>query len=145
MAMTSKLYGSVLSQLLSGGINFSSDTIKVAGVTSAYTFDQDAHNYFDDITNEITGTGYTAGGFTLTGKSLTYDGATNTLKIDGADISAADCTFTVAKLVIYKATGTASTSPLILCVDLDGDKSPFNAPFGVEWDASGIFYGSVAA
>ena len=54
--MPSKLYGQFLSQALNKEIDWDTDTIKVALLTNAYTPDQDAHNYLDDvITHEVTG------------------------------------------------------------------------------------------
>jgi hypothetical protein len=44
--------------------DWDTDTIKSA-LTTAYTVDIDTHDFFNDVTNEITGTNYTAGGFTL--------------------------------------------------------------------------------
>jgi len=61
-------YNAFFKNIANGGIDLDTNTIRVALVTSDYTFDRDAHEYFDDITNEITGTGYTAKGTELTGK-----------------------------------------------------------------------------
>jgi hypothetical protein len=71
--MADVIYNSFKTDLLKGNIDFESDTIKVALVTDSYTPDQDSHDFFDDVTNEVSGTGYTAGGETLTSKSVTQD------------------------------------------------------------------------
>ena len=70
MAVTARWYHSGISQFYAGSVDWDADTIKVALVTSSYTF-SDAHNFFDDITNEVTGTGYTAGGMALGTKTNT--------------------------------------------------------------------------
>ena len=56
--------------VMNGSIDLDTDTIKVLLVTSAYTPDQDTHTKHSDVTNEVSGTGYTAGGATLANKSL---------------------------------------------------------------------------
>ena len=138
MAVSAKLYGTVLAQLNSAGINWGSDTIKVALTTSAYTPDQDAHDFFNDITNEVTGTGYTAGGATLASKTSTYTSGTNTQALDAADVTWSSSTITARYAIVYKSTGTASTSPLIGYVDFGADVVSSGGPFTITWDAAGI-------
>lgn len=116
------------------------DTIKVALVTSSYTFDPDTHDFFDDITNEFSGTGYTAGGATLGSQSVTFVGASNRIKLDGADTTWTSSTITAAGAVIYKSTGTAGTSPLIAYIDFGGDKVSDGGTFQITWHADGIGY-----
>lgn len=55
--------------------DFLTDTIKVMLTTSAYTPNRDTHETKADVTNEISGTGYTAGGVTLASKTITYTAA----------------------------------------------------------------------
>lgn len=138
MAVSAKLYGNVLTSAFGGLINFTSDTIKVALCTSAYVPDQDAHTFFSSVTNEVTGTGYTAGGATLASKTVTYNAGTNTLSLDAADVSWASSTITARYAVIYKSTGTASTSPLIGYVDFGADTVSSGGAFQIVWDAAGI-------
>lgn len=83
--MTSILYNSAKTALLNGGIDLLSDTLKVALVTASYVPDVDTHQYYDDVTDEISGTGYTAGGKTLTGKTITQDDANDRARFDAAD------------------------------------------------------------
>lgn len=145
MAMSAKLYGALVTTLFTAGLNFSSDTIKVSLHTSAYTPNQDTDDFFNDCTNEVVGTGYTAGGATLGSKTLTYDGATNTLKIDGADTTWSTSTITAARwAVIYKSTGIASTSPLIGYINLDVDRSSVAGNFTLIYDATGIATATLA-
>ena len=72
---TAKLYGKALQSLTSAAINFPADTIKAMLLTSTYAPNLDTHQYKSDLTNEITGTGYTAGGVTLASKTSTYTAA----------------------------------------------------------------------
>lgn len=142
---TGKLYGSAIAKAFNKEISWSSDTIKVALCTNAYTPDQDAHDYFNDITNEVSGTGYTAGGATLSGKTATYTAGTNTYTFDASDTSWPSSTITARYAIIYDAqTGTASTEPLIGYVDFGTDVSSSSGTFSITWDAAGIFAFSVA-
>ena len=60
MASIFYTYGLFVTRLLAGDINFSSDTIKIMMTTSSYSPDQDTHDYKDDVTNEVSGTGLIA-------------------------------------------------------------------------------------
>jgi hypothetical protein len=144
MAVSAKLYGNVLTKAFNKEINLSSDTIKVALCTSTYTPDQDAHIYYSSVTNEVTGTGYTAGGATLASKTVTYNGTSNTLTFDAADTVWSGSTITARYAVIYDSTGTASTSPLIAFVDFGADVVSSGGPFTITWDANGLCTFTVA-
>lgn len=117
-------------------INHKTDTIKVALVTSSYTF-SDEHDFFDDITNEVSGTGYTAGGATLT-VTTSQDNTDNEGVLDATDTTWTTSTITARGAVIYKSTGTASTSPLIAFIDFAADKTSTNGTFQITWAAEGI-------
>jgi len=132
MAITFTKYDSYKNDLLQGNIDLDSDTLKVALVTSDYTFSA-AHNFFDDITGELSATGgYTAGGATIASPTIS-SGA-----FDAADTSWSSATFTTAGGVVYKSTGTAGTSPLIGFINFDGNQSPADQTFKIVWNAAGI-------
>lgn len=144
--MASKLYGQFLSQALNKEIDWDTDTIKVALLSNGYTPDQDAHNYLDDVVSfEVTGTGYTAGGATLTNKSNSYNSATNVIVLDADDVTWASSTITARYAVIYDASpATNATRPLIGYVDFGSDQSSSNGNFTITWDATGIVRITVA-
>jgi hypothetical protein len=140
MAVTAFLYGSVPAKLANKEIDWDTDTVKVALCTSTYTPAQDTHDYFNDITNEVTGTGYTAGGATLASKTVTYTAGTNTTTFDAADVSWTSSTITARYAIIYVDTaGAASTDPLIGYVDFGENVSSSSGTFSITWDAAGIF------
>lgn len=142
MAVTAKWFGAGLlgqySATAARRVDWVSDTIKVALTTSTYVPDQDVHDFFNDVTNEVTGTGYTAGGVTLGSKTTAYDSATNETRLDAADAAWTTATFTARIAVVYKDTGTASTSPLLGYVDFGGDQTVNAANFTIVWDATGV-------
>lgn len=136
--MADVIYNSFKVKISDGNIDLDTDTIKVALVTSSYTPDQDAHDFFDDITNEVVGTGYTAGGATLAGKAVTQDNTNDLAKFDATDVTWSTATITARGAVLYKSTGTDSTSPLIAYIDFGADKSSVAADFKIEWHSDGI-------
>jgi hypothetical protein len=125
MAVTATLFGNYFvgqfGSTAARRVDWPADTVKCALTTSAYTPDADVHDFFDDVTNEITGTGYTAGGVSVTTKTVSYDSASNETRLDCDDPAWTGLVATFRKAVFYKSTGTASTSPLIMWVDLGAD------------------------
>ena len=144
--MPSKLYGQFLSLALDKKVDWDSDTIKVALLTNSYTPDQDAHNYYDDVVaNEVTGTGYTAGGNTLANKTNNYNSATNVIVLDADDTTWSSSTITARYAVVYDATPALNADkPLIGYVDFGSDQSSSNGNFTITWDATGIVRITVA-
>lgn len=126
-------------QLGANAIDFVTDDVKVALTTSSYTVDIDTHDFFNDITNEVSGTGYTAGGQSLATKSVTQDNTNDRGVFDAADVTWASSTITARYGILYYNTGTASTSPLICQYDFGSDQSSSNGNFTIQWNASGVF------
>lgn len=115
------------------------DTMKVAAATNTYSPNQDTHDFFDDVTNEVTGTNYTAGGATLA--SVTVTRSSGTVTFDAADTvwtQHASGFTTARKFPIYRSTGTASTSRLFSVVTADGDVGNVTGDLTLQWNASGI-------
>ena len=144
--MPSKLYGQFLAKALNKEVDFDSDTIKVALVSSSYTPNQDTHQYWSDVnTYEVSGTGYTAGGQTLGSKTVTYDSANNIIILDAADTTWSSSTITARYAVIYDDSGATNASKALLgYVDFSSDQSSTNGNFTITWDATGIIRITVA-
>lgn len=147
MAVTAKMYGQALMQALGSGtagnapnVDWLSDTIKVMLCTSTYTPNQDTHVFKSDVTNEVSGTGYTAGGATLANKTITYTGATNVIMLDADDTSWTTATITARYAVIYDSTpATDAARPLLGYIDFGADVVSTAGTFQITWDAAGIF------
>lgn len=145
MTVTAKIFGLALQSLWNKEIDFDTDTTKVMLCTSAYVPNQDTHRYKSDITNEISGPGYTAGGAGLTNVTVSYNASTNTLTLDADDAQWTSATFTARYAVIYDASPAGdSTRPLLGYVDMGGDVSVVSGAFTVAWDPAGIFTFTVA-
>lgn len=116
----------------SDAVDLSDDTIKVALVdTGTYTYSS-TDEFYSSVSSAVIGTPQTLGSKTVT---------------DGV-FDAADVTFTsvtgnsIEALVIYKDTGTASTSSLVAFIDTVASGLPVTPNGGnitVTWNASGIF------
>ncbi len=132
--MADLVYTSFKRDIQNGTIDLDTDTVKCALVTSTYT-PSAAHAKFSEITNEVTGGGYTAGGATMT---CTVSNSGTIGVFDASDVTWGTATITARAAVIYKATGTATTSPLVCYVDFGSDKVASGGDFTISWNASGI-------
>jgi hypothetical protein len=105
------------SGLINGDFDFDTDTIKMALYTNAATLDEDTAAY--TTTGEVSASGYTAGGVTLTvEKGLTNN--TAFISFENVTISAA---FTARGALIYKSGGS---NPAICVLDFGSDKTSTN-------------------
>lgn len=139
MAITSNWFGPAFTSAFTKKIDLSADTLKVMLVTSSYTFDQDNHQYKSSITNEVTGTGYTATGATLSSPVVAYTGGTNTLALSGGNVSWTTATLTARGAVVYDSTpGTDATRPLIVFVNFGADVPVTAGTLSLTWDPAGI-------
>ena len=145
-AVTAFWFGQAIMQAFGSGsagnapnIDFLSDTIKCMLTTSSYAVNQDTHVFKSDVTNEVSGTGYTAAGTTITTPTLGYTGGTNVIKFDGDDAQWTSSTITARLAVIYDSTpSTDATRPLLSYIDFGADVSTTNGTFAIVFAAAGI-------
>lgn len=105
MLITATPYNGFLLDLGAGVHNFAADTDKVALLAAAYTPNFSTHvSYADVSANEVTGTGYTAGGITLSGVTWTVTGNVATLGANTATWAALSTSARYA--VVYRSGGT---------------------------------------
>ncbi len=128
--MASFIYNSCLEDEARGAIDFDTDTFKILLVTSSYTPSKTAHTRRSDITNEATGTGYTAGGVT-SACTVAKDNGTNRVTLSFAAVNWASSTITAAGAVIYKSTGTAANDPLVGFIDFNGNVTSSSNTFSI--------------
>lgn len=129
--MASLIYNSALDDAVKANVDFDADTFYIMLVTSSYTADKDAHTKRSDVTNEVSGTGYTSGGAEST-VTVTKDTTNDRIDIDFSNVSWTSATITAAGGVIYKSTGTASTDNLVAYLDFGGDVTSTNGTFTVD-------------
>lgn len=131
MAITQAMCTSFKQALLDGEMDFSSDTsqtFKIALFTSAATLGAATTAY--SVTNEVSGTGYTAGGNTLT-ISVNPTTSGTTAYLDFADTTWAAATITARGALIYKADGV--TNPAIAVLDFGSDKTSTAGDFTIQF------------
>ena len=139
MAITSYMYGNNVLGAFNKEIDWDTDTIKVALLTSTYTPSQ-AHNFYDDLTNEVAnGNGYTTGGATLANKTQAYTEGTGVTKFDADDSAWTASTFTFRYAAVYVATGNSATSRLIGYVNFGADITIVSGTVTIPWAATGLF------
>ena len=136
--MTSFLYNRAKLAILQNEFDFTADEFKAALVTAAYAPDKDAHETFDDITDEVTGTGYAAGGKALENIALSRDDANDRAVLDADNLTWPLATFIARAAVIYKNTGSAATSLLLAYVDFDEELESAGEDFILKWNQEGI-------
>lgn len=120
MAIEQGLTTSFKQQMLQGQQNLSSDTLKMALFTAFADLGPNTTGY--TTTNEITGTGYVAGGQTMSGVSISA--ATNgTVYVNFDNVVWNPAAFTARGALIYNVTqGNASVAVL----DFGADKTATN-------------------
>ena len=101
--------------ILEGKQNIASDTLKMALYTAYATLNQDTTAYTSD--NEISGTGYTAGGQALSNVTIQND--SNTVFVSFSDVTWNPAQFTTRGALIYNATKSNAS---IAVLDFGSDK-----------------------
>jgi len=129
--MASLIYNSAPDEMARGDIDFDTNTFKAMLVTSAYVASKDNHDFRDDVTNEVSGTGYTAGGAT-SAVTVTKDTANDRVTIQFGAVSWASSTITARGCVYYKSRGGASSADeLVAYADFGSDVSSSGGTFSV--------------
>lgn len=101
------------------------DTFKIALYTSSATLGATTTAY--TVTNEVSGTGYSAGGNTLTVSSVPQSTST-TAWLSFADSTWASSTITAAGALIYNST---NSNKAVAVLDFGGDKTSTNGDFTI--------------
>jgi hypothetical protein len=146
MAITQSMCTSFKAELMLGVHDFrvtGGDTFKLALYTSVATLNANTTAY--TATNEVTGTGYTAGGGTLTRLGVTTSNGTESSGTGFTDFS--DLTFSVSTItargaLIYNTTpsalsnsGATLTNPTVCVLDFGSDKTSTVGDFTIIFPA----------
>jgi hypothetical protein len=133
MAITQSMCTSFKVALLDGEMDFSSDTsqtFKIALYTSSATLGAATTAY--STTNEVVGTGYTAGGNTLTIAANPASSGT-TAFLDFTDTTWTTATITARGALIYKSGGG---DPAVAVLDFGSDKTSTAGNFTIQFPAA---------
>lgn len=129
MAITTAMCTSFKKEVLEAlhDFNVSSGSIfKLALYTSAANLDATTTVY--STTNEVVGTGYTAGGVTLTNIDPTISGTT--AFADFADATFTSATITAAGALIYNS---SQSNKAVAVLSFGGDKTSTNGDFVIQF------------
>ncbi len=131
--MASGIYNRFKANLMNKEVDLEADTIKVMLLNNSHSFLATHNQKSEIVANEISGTGYTAGGEELTTKAVTQ-GATTDWDADNTEWTTA--TFSAYHAVIYD--DTLTNDDLICSIDFGGEKQVTAGTFTIQWDAAGI-------
>ena len=144
--MASFNFTNLARHLANGAVKFDgSQTFKVMLVSSVPTTtettgNQDAWVNRSDVTNEITGTGYSAGGiaqaFTL--NALTLVGNQQTVTWTNITNGWTSATFSAVGAIIYLNSGTNTTDKLLHFIDFGGTVSCTSGNFSITYSSNFI-------
>jgi hypothetical protein len=129
--MASLLYNSLMYDGLTGAVDIDTDTFRMILVTSAYSPSK-SHSKRNQITNEVTGTGYTAGGKVVV-PTIALNNTTNRAIITIPQTIWTASTITARGGVVCKWRGGASSADELLCYvdflqDIVTSNQTFEAP-----------------
>ena len=124
MAIQQAIATSFKAEILQG-IHDSADTYKIALYTSAATLGATTTAY--SATNEVSGTGYTAGGQVLSGFNVTTSGITAILDFT-TDPSWANATITARGALIYNS---SKSNKAVYVLDFGSDITSTNGTFAI--------------
>jgi len=131
MAITQAMCTSFKEDLFNKLQDLDTDTIKIALYTSSATLDASTTAY--TTSNEVTGTGYTAGGETLANSTVATSGTTAYVDFDNPEWTGAS--FTARGALIYNDTTAGDNSIAVL--DFGGDFTVSSGTFRIVFPAPG--------
>lgn len=126
---TKLVYNEGIYRIFKKAVDLSADTLKITLHSSTYRAiadetKRDSHLAYADLTDEIAGTGYSAGGQTIAGLTLTKDTTNNIIKVTCTNPSWTSSTLSnVQCAVIYLYNATGSLAYLLCYLDLYADNS----------------------
>jgi hypothetical protein len=123
MAIQQGLTTSFKQQMVQGAQNLATDALKIALYTGFATLGPDTTGYVIADPNEVTGTGYTAGGKALTGVTVNTDSTTGIVYINFNNVVWDPAVFTARGALIYNTTQSNSS---VAVLDFGSDKVATN-------------------
>ena len=136
--MASANFTNLTRALAKADVDFDTLTAKVMLVSSVPSeANLDAWANRSDVTNEITGTGYTAGGIAQAFTLDAVDTTNNRQSVSYTDITNGWTTSTLSAVgaIIYKDSGSAATDTLLHFVDFGGTVSSTAGNYSIDYTA----------
>lgn len=130
--MASFFYDSFWDDVFKGNITVSSDTFYMMLTTNSYSPSKSANAKRSDVTNEVSGTGYTTGGSAVAVTLTAASGNGDLETVNLADVTWSASSFTTAFGVVYKHRGGAASADNLLCLlDFGGSQTVATQSFTV--------------
>jgi hypothetical protein len=126
MAITQALCVAFKQDLMDAGQDLTTATLKLALYDNTATLNENTAAYA--TANEVSGTGYSAGGATLTNVAVTTDG--NVAIFDADNVSFANATITAQAALIYN---NSNSNSAICVLDFGENKSSSNGTFEIQF------------
>lgn len=138
MAITTAMCNSFKQELLGGIHDLDTDTLKLALIKASPsgTYNASTTNYSDVTGNsdEASGTGYSAGGQTLDGASISLSGSTAI--VDFTDEVFSNVTVSTDGCIIYNTSSTPANKAIAV-IDFGGTVSATAGDLTIEFPAAG--------
>ena len=131
MAITQAMCTTFKVNLMKADEDFDTDTYYIALYTSSATLDASTSAY--TASNEVSGTGYTAGGKPLTVSTAPTSSGT-TAYIDFSDVTWSTATITARGALIYNS---SNSNAAVAVLDFCGDKTSTAGDFTIQFPAAG--------
>jgi hypothetical protein len=140
------LHGPAIVSAFNKEFDFNDGNTKIAFATSSYTPDKDLHDYFNDVTNGVSGTNLTTAGVALANCAVSVISASDVVRFIADDVSVASVTATGIRVaVIYNDTaGASSTDPILGSITFDADMSPAAGTLAVDFQGTGNSFLSIS-
>jgi len=129
MAISQTLTDAFLQDCLDGGQNLGNggNTLKIALYTSSASLGATTSAY--TTSNEVSGTGYTAGGATLSSQAVAYDSTNQVAYFDAADPAWTTATITARGAMIYN---NSKSNASIAILDFGSDYTSTAGTFTIQ-------------
>lgn len=133
--MASGVYNRFKAEIMNGDYDLTNDTVYAALLNSTHAFNVDHNTWSDVVANEISGSGYTANGNALAGKSVSQDQTDDEGVFDANNSVWTSASFTAAHCVVRDLT---AANQLVCSIDFGGNQQVTSGTFTIQWNTEGI-------
>lgn len=141
MPVTANFFGLAVKDMVTGTLTGHLQQGPMGAVlTTGYAWNQDTDHFVTSaMANEISGTGYTSLGATVTGSTVSYDSASNEVRWTFANPTWTSASFSASQMVIYDrfSGGTTTTWPILMYVEFGGTQTVSSGTFSYVVPATG--------
>lgn len=122
-------------EVMKGNLNLDSDQLNLALLDNNHANDIDNDATFSDVSgDEVSGSGYSAGGQAIANTGVTQDNTDDEGVLDGDDVVWSNSSITARYGVVYHN----STGTIVAILDFGQDKTSSNGEFKVSFAGEGI-------